>query len=189
MIIGDRTYIADIARAVRAGYNDAQLDPVIQQYIDDSDWSGTPPTVAQWRLTNYEALRNWKFPTLQDLSEAVIKIHIGTYLSDTNMQAAGRWNIKRYTRDYYAAINQFPDGTLSPPGDFDKVEITADGIDAATITGVPNLTKIGVDDGTPVNVSTGSWSFSTATPGTYFISIIPYDDHLYAWGFWLIDAS
>lgn len=58
-------------------------------------------------------------------------------------------------------------------GTFDTTAIAADGADAATITGLPNPTRVLIN-GVPETVTDGEIVFTTEEPGAYLIAIDPF---------------
>ncbi|WP_043062088.1 hypothetical protein [Brucella anthropi] len=71
-----------------------------------------------------------------------------------------------------AASYYIVDGSLSirPIASISSTEIKADGIDSATITGIPEGAHVRID-GYIYEISGGSLEFTTDHPGTYRISI------------------
>lgn len=54
--------------------------------------------------------------------------------------------------------------------EFDKIEITADGSDATTLTGLPDPCTVLID-GEPQEVTGGTLEFSADTPGEYEVEV------------------
>lgn len=59
---------------------------------------------------------------------------------------------------------------------FNKLNIIADGIDEAVLSGLTNPTKVWVD-GVPYMVTDGTFEFSTNMPATYTVRI--FDEHAF----------
>ena len=71
------------------------------------------------------------------------------------------------------------------PAQWDKTEITADGIDAATLSGVPHRTEIECD-GVIYLIEDGDFSLSTSTPGAFIVTA---RHPRYIWQTWVIHAN
>lgn len=71
------------------------------------------------------------------------------------------------------------------PGTWDKLNILADGIDAATLSGVPHGTEIECD-GVIYVIEDGDFSLATPTPGAFTVTA---RHPRYIWQEWTIHAS
>lgn len=69
--------ITDVSRAVRTGKTKAEIVAIINQYIADKHWSGTPPTAGEWAKAHYKELRRWAYPPMEEFVEAHIMIAAG----------------------------------------------------------------------------------------------------------------
>lgn len=56
------------------------------------------------------------------------------------------------------------------PGDFDKLSIVSDGVDTATLSGLPTPCTVLVD-GVENVITDGSITFTTSEPGLYFVEV------------------
>ena len=68
---------------------------------------------------------------------------------------------------------------------WDTTTITADGVDEAILTTLPNPCTVYVD-GDPVVVTDGSFEFAANNPGVYRVSV---EESAYLWQEWDIEAS
>lgn len=71
------------------------------------------------------------------------------------------------------------------PGTWDKLMITADGTDAATLSGVPHGTEVECD-GVIYVIKDGDFSLATSTPGAFVVTA---RHPRYIWQTWSIHAS
>lgn len=71
------------------------------------------------------------------------------------------------------------------PGSWDKLDITADGTDAATLSGVPHGTEIECD-GVIYVIEDGDFSLATSTPGAFTVTA---RHPRFIWKEWVIHAS
>lgn len=80
VLLSQGTLITDIAASITGGVDDdAALNVIIQQYLDD--W-GLTETVAEWRIANYAELRSWGYPPFQEyIDELVTGNQSGEFLS------------------------------------------------------------------------------------------------------------
>lgn len=69
-----KTIHSDIPKAIHAGAGDADLNDVIQAYLDDNN---VDKTVDQWRVENYKQLRRWAYPRMEELNDAQAKRNSG----------------------------------------------------------------------------------------------------------------
>jgi len=105
----------------------------------------------------------------------VVKIHIGVESGLANNVNADEGH---YEGEFDAASTYFPDGepVLRPdnPAQLDKTSIVADGVDVATLSGVPvgavvTLSAVGVLE--RVTVDDGVLEITAELPGDYTVSI------------------
>lgn len=71
------------------------------------------------------------------------------------------------------------------PGSWDKLDITADGTDAATLSNVPHGTEVKCD-GVVYVIEDGDFSLATSTPGAFTVTA---RHPRYIWQEWVIHAS
>ncbi len=71
---------------------DVILDHVIQNFMDGEFYFGSATTIVQWRLENYEMLRQWAYPPTADFNDAMVKINSG----DSVLITEGNDQLARY---------------------------------------------------------------------------------------------
>lgn len=92
-------YVKEVAKAVKAGLTDPQVDEVIRAHLDSLGYKAK--TVAEWRVENYKELRRWAYPDIANYLDAQVKVRRGVY-------AAGKKQEDVYLDACWAVKERFP---------------------------------------------------------------------------------
>lgn len=93
------TLITDIAKAIKAGATDEELNQVIAEFIGSANESD----IMTWRKTHYLELRGWAYPDPRIRFDADVKIANGETeegQAQLNAYYSGCWSVKqRFLKD------------------------------------------------------------------------------------------
>ena len=157
--------ITDVAAAVQAGDDDTALDAVIQQHLTDFE---ATETVAEWRVTNYAALRGWAYPPVAEYYAALA----------SGDQAA----LDQYQADYLAVDTRFPDVLYvenpATTAESEPYTMLADSTDTFALSGLPNPSTVTVTgpgiypaSGLYWVMTGGLFVFRVDTTGVYVVTV------------------
>jgi hypothetical protein len=96
-----KTLITHIAKAIKAGEPDSKVDAVIQDYIEDN---GIPLAITSWKVQNYDLLRSWAYPPVEEYLDAIVK------MADENLAAEGHAQYDEYINACLAVKKRFSKG-------------------------------------------------------------------------------
>jgi hypothetical protein len=85
-------YIEKIYAAVKAKHSQEEIDQSIAEAITESS---DDTTVEQWKLDNYQLIREWAYPTYIEYIDAQVKINS----KDLVLVSEGTEQLNRYYED------------------------------------------------------------------------------------------